>query len=194
MADVCLGDGTGTQVTDNIGKRGGIIGRLLTRATWVDQQVLEIGIGSGVTATALKVSVLGSWTYTGTDMAVGFVRHARDVLEFNVARAEVTNLPGADGEFSRIIALDSLEHVHPDDRAEGYAEMARVCAPAGLLLINMPLMEDHYSQHNPEFDHRFGLDDLHQLELAGFVLLSYEFYLTENEPPRPLAFVVMKRT
>jgi SAM-dependent methyltransferase len=182
----------GNSVTDNVHKRGQIVGHLLSSCDWINKRVLEIGIGVGTTMAAMSVAMLGQWKYTGTDMSAKFVARAKD-YGTDAVRTDICHLPGDDGEFDRVIALDTLEHVHPDDRRQGYAEVARVTAVGGLLLINMPLQEHLYSKHESEFDHRFGLDDLHEIEQAGFMLKSYRQYFTTNEEPRPLAFVVMER-
>jgi len=178
---------------DNPWKRHRITGRLLKNASWVNQTVLEIGIGAGLAATAMQLCIGNCWNYLGTDVSPKFVRHAK-TFGLNAVCADVRQLPGVDGAYTRVIALDSLEHVHPDDRAQGYAEIARVTAQRGLLLINMPLLEEVFSGHDSQFDHRFGLDDLHLIERSGFLLQSYELYTTfDCEPERPYAFVVMTR-
>lgn len=180
--------------SDNTWKRHRLVGRLLSRFSWVKQRVLEIGIGSNITAIAMHVALLGEWYWTGTDMSPEFARQANERDGLRAVVADVTDLPGDDGEYSRVLALDSLEHVHPDDREQGYAEIARVTAQGGFLVINMPLQEDLFSQHVQEFDHRMDLNDLDRLEKAGFFLQSYEVYTTLDCPePRPYAFVVMER-
>jgi hypothetical protein len=95
--------------------------------------------------------------------------------------------------FTRVMALDTLEHVNPADRDGGYKEIARVTASGGLLLINMPLDEAQHSHHDSEFDHPFALADLDRIEQQGFQLKSYQRYYTTGGQPRPIAFVVMER-
>ena len=49
----------------------------------------------------------------------------------------VTSLPFPDGAFDLVCALDIVEHVGDDERA--LAELARVAAPGGALLVSAPL-------------------------------------------------------
>lgn len=182
-------------VADNIYKRQMIVGRLLLSCEWSNEHVLEIGVGQAQAAATLKVVLLGKWHYTGTEMSEIFLTSSRDAYHLNMVRTDVTNLPGRDGEYTRVMCLDSLEHVHPDDREDGYKEIARVTAKGGFLLINMPLAEDQF--HDREFDHPFGLDDLHRIEKNGFRMRSFEKYFPRRGNPgteiRPSAFVVMER-
>lgn len=155
---------------DNIWKRPEQIHRLL-KYPWIDKRVLEIGVGTAVIAGCMKHVLLGNWQYVGTELGKGFREHAKALYDLDVLEADVRELP--DGQFERIIALDSLEHVRPEHREAGYRRMAYVAAPGCLLFI-------HYSRsvslHEKEFDHPFGLGDLMALEKVGFVLNSYERY------------------
>lgn len=184
------------RVADNGYKRQPCLGRLLLACEWIDQDVLEIGHGVGTVAAAINISILGRWRYRGTDVSALFVAKMSEQFGLDCVVAQVTKLPGEDGQFSRVICLDTLEHVHPQDREQGYAEIARVTAPAGLLLINMPLSEDAF--HDPQFDHPFGFDDLHRIERAGFRTRSFERWTPRGSmpgtTPRPSGFVVMERS
>lgn len=51
--------------------------------------------------------------------------------------APVSSLPFADNSFDLVCALDIIEHV--DDGAAALAELARVAAPGGSLLLSVPL-------------------------------------------------------
>ena len=55
----------------------------------------------------------------------------------SVVLAPVTSLPFPDAAFDLVCALDIVEHVGDDDRA--LAELARVAAPGGALLVSAPL-------------------------------------------------------
>lgn len=191
VAKTVLGDDF-SKISDNVHKRGQVVGKLLCSASWIGQEVLEIGVGASMTAGAIRQAIMGEWNYIGTDMSPHFVKHAQDI-GFEAVRTDIKSLPGKDGQFTRVMALDTLEHVNPEDRIEGYAEVARVTAKGGLLLINMPLEEEIHSQHEKEFDHKFGLNNLHEIEESGFQLKSYDRYYSTNTVPKPMAFVVMER-
>lgn len=55
----------------------------------------------------------------------------------SVALDSITSLPFADGAFDLVCAFDIVEHVDDDDLA--LSELARVSAPAGALLLSVPL-------------------------------------------------------
>jgi SAM-dependent methyltransferase len=183
---------TGGQIRANIHKMEQILWRVLRAGSMIDQRVLEVGLGLGLVASTINVVLLGKWKYRATDMSPIFVKNAVDNFGFDVVRTDVTCLPGADGEYTRVLCFDSLEHVHPEDRQAGYAELARVTAKGGLLLINMPLSEDQF--HDIQFDHPFGAPDFAMLKAAGFAMKTYEAYMAPvPTKARPSAFVVFER-
>lgn len=176
----------------NIHKTEQILWRVLRAGTMIDQKVLEVGVGVGLVAAAINVIILGKWKYEATDMSPLFVQNIVDRYHLKATRTDVTCLPGEDAEYDRVFCFDSLEHVHPEDRERGYAEIARVLRQKGLLIINMPLSEDQF--HDVEFDHPFGAPDFAMLKKAGFFMLSYEAYKVPlPEKARPSAFVVFER-
>lgn len=188
VADVVFEKG---QLKANIHKAEQTVARILGKVSMIGQDVLEIGIGGGLVAGVLHMLTLGNWRYTGTDMAPSFVEHAKTHFHLDVVQADVTALPGEDGQYTRVLCLDSLEHVHPEDREKGYAEIARVTKKNGILLVNMPLWEGF---HDKEFDHPFGPKDFDMLKKAGFELISYEAYMVPAMgKARPSGFVVMER-
>jgi SAM-dependent methyltransferase len=79
-------------------------------------------------------------------------------LGANAVLAPVTSLPFPDGAFDLVCALDIVEHVGDDDRA--LAELARVAAPGGTLLVSAPLhaalwtafdeLVGHHCRYEPE--------------------------------------------
>lgn len=156
---------------DNLWKRRHQVERLL-RHTWLEQKVLEIGVGNGIVAATLQMTLQANWDYIGTELSDNFRKSVASMFQLKTVEADVRELP--DGPFTRIIALDSLEHVRPEHREEGYARIAAVAAPGCLLFV-------HYSHsqsfHNKEFDHAFGLEDLMRLEGVGFKLRNFERYV-----------------
>ena len=55
-----------------------------------------------------------------------------------VKRASLTALPYADGAFDRALCLDVLEHLEYADQPRALAELFRVIAPGGELLVTVP--------------------------------------------------------
>ena len=161
-----------TGFNDNIWKRQGLIRRLLDY-NWIGESVLEVGVGYGLTAAVINLMILGKMEYLGTDLSDRFCDYVSTRWRLKTVHTDVRSIPTDDEQFSRILCLDSLEHVRPEDREQGYKEIYRVAEKNGLLLINMPLDE---SRHNPEFDYAFGLKDLEELEAVGFKIERYEKY------------------
>jgi SAM-dependent methyltransferase len=86
--------------------------------------VLEAARGRGLEAVALDLSILA-------------LRRARDRAPGAVVLAgDGERLPFADGAFERVLCFGSLEHF--DDPAAGAREVARVLAPAGRALVQLP--------------------------------------------------------
>lgn len=177
----------GTGFYDNWSKRR-IIAQFLLKCPWGGQRVLEIGVGAGATAALLALSCGNRWDYTGTDVSPRFIEIAKR-FGLNAVQADVLSLPA--GPFTRILCLDSLEHVHPDDREAGYSNIAARLAPEGLMFINMP---HERSLHDGRFDHPFGFDDLMRLMACGLRLRRYEYYeVAYAEYMRGYGFAVLSR-
>ena len=160
-------------LSDNIWKRQHIISRLLN-CDLIGQSVLEIGIGTGTAFAAIKVGLLGQFDYIGTDVSPIFCEEVAKQFHLRTCNTDVTALPEIEGGFTRIVALDSLEHVRPEDRPGGYREISRVMAEHGSILINMPVEE---TLHNREFDHEIGINDIAEMsEITGCSVRKYEPY------------------
>lgn len=179
-------------VLDNPVKRVPMMKHMLAYS-WAGHKVLEIGVGAGITAAALRFLTVGKMDYLGTDLSPTFCANA-ERFGLKAVQADVTKLPGADGVYTRVIALDSLEHVRPEDREPGYREISRVMAKGGRLFINIPLNE---SLHEMEFDHGFGLKDLVRLESNGLQLEHYNTYKTvhllDEKQTKEYAMAVMRK-
>jgi SAM-dependent methyltransferase len=176
-------------ISDNWEKRQ-ILAQYLLKCRWSGQRVLEIGVGHGVTAATLALSCGRMWQYIGTDLSLKFAESAKRMFKLHVVQADVLSLPA--GSFTRILALDSLEHVRPEDRPDGYKAIAERLERGGLLFINLPITE---SKHEDEFDHGIGLQDLVMLEKSGLRLHKYDHYAIRYGPDhlREYAFAVLKK-
>lgn len=167
---------------DNVWKRRHQVERLL-RHEWIGHKVLEIGVGNGIVAATLETVIHASWSYIGTELSENFRKSVGTMFGLKTVEADVRELP--DGPFTRIIALDSLEHVRPEHRDQGYERMGEVAAPGCLLFLHYSHSE---SFHFKEFDHAFGLEDLVKLEGVGFKLKSFDRYVCDH-PKGPLDYV-----
>lgn len=154
--------------TDNSWKRPFQL-RNLMKYSWVEQKVLEVGTGNAVIASVIKNLVSKNGTYTGIDVSDKFVEWSRKVYGLTVIKADVREIPG-DG-YTRVIAFDSLEHVRPEHRPEGFRKIFEATANGGLFFLHFSYGKSHHLQ---DFDHPFGTKDLLEIEKTGFTLETYE--------------------
>jgi len=158
---------------DNVWKRAAIASRIFS-IPWHNARVLEIGAGQAAIAAALKFIYLNNLKYVGTDVSKMYCDYCKERLGMNMIHTDILALPKIDGGFTRVIALDSLEHIRPEDREQGYKNIGNVIAEDATMVINMPLNE---SYHDPQFDYMFGVNDVARLcELAKMEVVSWETY------------------
>lgn len=158
---------------DNIWKRQALIRRLLDY-NWISETTLEIGVGGGLTMACINLLTLGRMSYLGTDLAPEFCEYVSARWKLQMAMCDVRNIPAESEQFSRIVAFDTFEHVRPEDRDAGYAEIKRLLAPEGLVILNIPCNE---TLHDLEFDHGFTGTDADRLcEVAGLKIIRWEPY------------------
>ena len=106
------------------------------------RRVLDAGCGSG--AMLEELERYGEvWGVEPNPLGVAAAR--RRGVE-RVARASVEELPFASASFDLVTCLDVIEHT-PDDRA-ALAELLRVTAPGGHLLVTVPAYPALWSQHD----------------------------------------------
>ena len=162
-------------ISDNIWKRQYLVANLLN-AGMIDQRILEIGIGTATAIGAIQLAILGKFKYIGTDVSKKFVEHGKK-WDLDVRHTDILNLPDINGGFTRVICLDTLEHVKPEDRQAGYQEINRVLAKHSKILLNVPVEE---TRHNLEFDHHFDIIDILQLaQTCNMSLKKYNPYVAD---------------
>lgn len=88
-------------------------------------RVLDAGCGEGV----LVEEYTGRLAIEGIDASYASAR---------VRQGSLTALPYPGGTFERILCLDVLEHLPGDDQRRALAELHRVLAPGGELLVSVP--------------------------------------------------------
>ena len=182
---------TQDRLRDNIWKRQQIMARLM-QDNWIDERVLEIGIGSATAAAAIQLVILRQWKYLGTDVSKIFCEAARQTFHLNTMHTDILNLPGIDYGFTRVMALDTLEHVRPNDRAEGYERLSSVMAKHCRMYVHWSRGE---SKHDPNFDHPFDMLHVEQLaKITGTrIVKAEEYQCTLPSVVIPYVWVVMDR-
>jgi SAM-dependent methyltransferase len=174
------------ELNDNIWKRSEIVSRILSHRP-IHARILEIGVGQGLGAAAVNLVTLGNIHYTGTDVSPSFCGFVQRRWKLDVVNTDVLNLP--DGPFDMVWAFDTLEHVRPEDRAKGYAEINRVLARPGVVLLNVPLNE---STHEEGFDWGYTEADVNELAQVCGAKVQTEKYDIE-EVGRSYLWVEMNR-
>jgi SAM-dependent methyltransferase len=140
-----------------------------------DPQILDIGTSTGTNLRMLRD--LGYRRVTGLDFSLDAIRYCEDTGLGPVRHGDVCALPFADGSFDLVLATDIIEHVDDDGRA--LAEIARVLAPGGAVLITVPTfpslwgLQDRVAQHK----RRYRLRPLvKKIEGAGLAVTSRYYF------------------
>jgi putative flippase GtrA/SAM-dependent methyltransferase len=105
-------------------------------------RLLDAGCGSG----RMLDDLAGYGTVSGTDTSLWAVAAARGRGHRNVELEAVEHLHHPDESFDLVTCLDVLEHVPEDQRA--LAELWRVTAPGGHLLVTVPAYQTLWSAHD----------------------------------------------
>ena len=102
-------------------------------------RVLEVGCGDAVLLAAIVAALPGrAARVMGLDLARGRLTRARDRLAAHFACAAAEALPVRSDSFDLVVCAEVLEHLV--DPAVALAELARVVAPGGRLLISVPVV------------------------------------------------------
>ncbi len=99
-------------------------------------RLLDVGGGTGRVSGALAERVA---QVVLTDPSWGMLRQARAKARLESANAHAERLPFTDGAFDRILMVDAFHHVCDQDQT--VAEMLRVLAPGGRLVVEEPNIE-----------------------------------------------------
>jgi 2-polyprenyl-6-hydroxyphenyl methylase/3-demethylubiquinone-9 3-methyltransferase len=105
---------------------------LVPPAPYPGAPLLDVACGAGLLAPYVH-GRLGGWRHVGLDISRTSLRQARDHGVAPV-RADALRLPFADGSLPGVVAGEVLEHL--DDLAGACAELARVLAPDGVLVLD----------------------------------------------------------
>lgn len=153
-------------------------------------RVLDAGCGTG--RNLVEYNALGhGWGVDASPHAVAFC-HERGLRR--VTQAGLETLPFEDRWFDLLLALDVLEHVEHDD--EALAELRRVAAPTGRLLITVPAYQWLWSPHDDSHHHhrRYTLSRLRRLVLrSGWCVQRATYFNSLLLPPIAAARALTSR-
>ena len=141
--------------------------------------MLDAGCGTG--RNLIEFGGLGE--AEGVDFSADAVEFCRRRGIERVQQAVLEQLPFDDGRFDVVIATDVIEHLDDDRRA--LAELRRVTAPGGRLVVTVPAYTWLWSRHDESMHHRrrytagrlSAADERRGLEARGGDLLL--------QPPAP---------
>ena len=125
-----------------------VIWALMERAgTPPSPRILDAGCGTG--RNLLELRHIGS--AEGVDLSPRAVEFCRRRGLDGVHEGSLEDLPFESGRFDLLLATDVIEHL-PDD-GPALAELRRVAAPGGRLLITVPAYNWLWSQHDISWHH-----------------------------------------
>lgn len=104
-------------------------GRLVPPPGRPGEPLLDVACGAGLLAPHLPAG----WRHVGLDLSALSLRQARE-HGVTPVRADALRLPFADAAFRCVVAGEALEHLSDLDAA--CAELARVLAPGGTLVVD----------------------------------------------------------
>jgi SAM-dependent methyltransferase len=99
-------------------------------------RLLDAGCGTGGMMERLRQQNQ-NWQIIGVDVSPEAVQHTRERGFHEVTAGTVSALPFDDTAFNGVLSLDVLYHDEVDDR-KALTEFARVLAPGGFLVLNLP--------------------------------------------------------
>jgi ubiquinone/menaquinone biosynthesis C-methylase UbiE len=107
-----------------------------------DRRVLDVGCGTA--RGLLELGRAGFTNLTGVDFTAEMLRTGREKIQAELPapgatliRGDAFRLPFADGTFDLVISLNFLHMFRFDLQREIVAEMTRVCAPGGLVVVEL---------------------------------------------------------
>lgn len=142
-------------------------------------RILDAGCGTG--RNLVEFGRLGP--AEGVDFSEEAVAFCRRRGLAGVRQATVEELPFPDGRFDLIIATDVIEHLDDDRRA--LAELRRVAAPGGRVIITVPAYRWLWSHHDESHHHkrRYTLRGLRgPMEASGWNTQVSSYYYSAMLP------------
>ena len=136
-------------------------------------RVLDAGCGTGKV-----LELLADLQPVGLDLSATALSLARQRGDFPLVRASAVTLPFADAAFDVALSLDVLANVPPGEVPAALAELYRVLAPGGALILNLVAFQALYAEHDRAVGvvRRYRAGEVREmLAGAGFALdiLSY---------------------
>ncbi|MGN6171215.1 MAG: class I SAM-dependent methyltransferase [Solirubrobacteraceae bacterium] len=107
-----------------------------------EARILDVGCGSGRN----MVDLARYGAVTGVELSPTSVKVARERCAGEVIEASVMEMPFDDRSFDLVVSLDVMEHLSDDMAA--FAELRRIVAIGGALLVTVPAYQWLWSGHD----------------------------------------------
>jgi SAM-dependent methyltransferase len=132
------------------------------------KRVLDVACGEGY-GSALLAGVAGA--VTGIDIDAGAVAHARQsyaaLANISFAEGSASMLPLADASVDVVVSFETIEHLPRADQPRMLAEIARVLAADGVLVMSAPNPVEYSAARN--YRNPFHLHEPDRAELAALL-------------------------
>jgi ubiquinone/menaquinone biosynthesis C-methylase UbiE len=140
-------------------------------AGWVaGKRVLDIACGEGYGSALLARSAA---EVTGVDISAAAIAHARrsyaDVAHLKFVEGSCTAIPLADGSVDMAVSFETIEHITGQEAF--IAELARVLAPGGVLLLSSPDKAEYSDRRG--YRNEFHVRELYREELEKLVAARF---------------------
>ena len=140
-------------------------------APWArGKRVLDIACGEGYGSALLAREAA---SVTGVDISADAIAHARrayaDVANVDYRQGSCTAIPLPDASVDLAVSFETIEHIH--EQAAFVAELARVLAPDGVLLLSSPDKAEYSDKTG--FANEFHVRELYRDELRALVAARF---------------------
>ena len=108
--------------------------------------LLEAGCGTGYNAAALQQRY--GWRAYPLDLQMEGLQYAKGLGVTGLAQGDVAALPYRSGAFDAVACLDVIVHFPRGGESRALAELARVLAPGGLLVLRVAALDVLRSRHS----------------------------------------------
>jgi SAM-dependent methyltransferase len=108
--------------------------------------VLEAGCGTGYNAAELQKRY--GWRVFPFDLQMGGLAYAKATGLQRLTQGDIVALPFRSGTFDAVFCLDVMVHLPPGLELRALAELSRVLAPGGLLILRVAALNFLRSRHS----------------------------------------------
>jgi len=148
---------------------------------WAEgKRVLDVACGEGYGAALLARRAA---RVLGVDVSQQAIEHAQrayaKLANVEFKRASCTAIPAADASIDVAISFETLEHI--GEQQEFVAELHRVLAPGGVLILSCPNKAEYTDKRGTQ--NEFHVKELYREELAGLVRRHFPHAVWYGQKP-----------